>query len=133
MGTIGGNHRAMEPMAARRGVTGRAAQRMRAAVPVAGMRKRFCSARTARTVPLPYWPSTAMARPRRRSSRCMSRTSGPRIPTFRGRDVTFLAVGFAAYLAWPFGGLNPAYLVLLFAAAVAMSLSTTVSSFKKYL
>ena len=45
----------------------------------------------------------------------------------------FLAVGFAAYLAWPFGGLNPAYLVLLFAAAVAMSLSTTVSSFKKYL
>lgn len=37
MGTIGGNHRAMEPMAARRGVTGRAAQRMRAAVPVAGI------------------------------------------------------------------------------------------------
>lgn len=45
----------------------------------------------------------------------------------------FLSVGFGAYLAWPFNGLNPAYLVLLFACAVAISLSTTVSSFKKYL
>ncbi|MCB1893165.1 MAG: DUF4400 domain-containing protein, partial [Rhodocyclaceae bacterium] len=45
----------------------------------------------------------------------------------------FLGVGFAAYLIWPFGGLNPATLVLAFAAAVALSLSTTVSSFKKYL
>ena len=45
----------------------------------------------------------------------------------------FLGVGFAAYLIWPFGGVNPAALVLGFAAAVALSLSTTVSSFKKYL
>lgn len=37
MGSIGGNHRAMEPMATQRGVTGRAAQRMRAALPVAGL------------------------------------------------------------------------------------------------
>ena len=45
----------------------------------------------------------------------------------------FLTVGFGAYLAWPFGGLNPAYMVLTFAAAVALALSTAVSSFKKYL
>lgn len=45
----------------------------------------------------------------------------------------FLTVGFGAYLAWPFGGLNPAYMVLVFAAGVALVLSTTVSSFKKYL
>ena len=45
----------------------------------------------------------------------------------------FLTVGFGAYLAWPFGGLNPAYMVLVFAAAVALALSTAVSSFKKYL
>lgn len=45
----------------------------------------------------------------------------------------FLSVGFGAYLAWPVNGLNPAYLVLIFACAVAISLSTTVSSFKKYL
>ncbi len=45
----------------------------------------------------------------------------------------FLTVGFGAYLAWPFGGINPAYMVLVFAAAVALALSTAVSSFKKYL
>ena len=45
----------------------------------------------------------------------------------------FLTAGFTAYLAWPFGGINPAHLVLLFAVGVAAALSTTVSSFKKYL
>ncbi len=45
----------------------------------------------------------------------------------------FLTAGFTAYLAWPFGGFNPAYLVLAFAILVAASLSTTASTFKKYL
>lgn len=45
----------------------------------------------------------------------------------------FLTAGFTAYLAWPFGGINPAHMVLLFAVGVAAALSTTVSSFKKYL
>ncbi|WP_230971766.1 TIGR03747 family integrating conjugative element membrane protein [Nitrogeniibacter aestuarii] len=45
----------------------------------------------------------------------------------------FLGFGFAAYLVWPFGGVNPAHLLLLFVVAVAVSTSTTISSFKKYL
>ena len=45
----------------------------------------------------------------------------------------FLTAGFTAYLAWPFGGFNPAYLVLIFATLVAAALSTTASTFKKYL
>ncbi|CAI06332.1 MULTISPECIES: TIGR03747 family integrating conjugative element membrane protein [Aromatoleum] len=45
----------------------------------------------------------------------------------------FLTAGFTAYLAWPFGGFNPAYLVLVFALLVAASVSTTASTFKKYL
>lgn len=45
----------------------------------------------------------------------------------------FLTAGFTAYLAWPFGGFNPAYLVLAFAILVAASVSTTASTFKKYL
>lgn len=44
-----------------------------------------------------------------------------------------LAGGFALYLAWPFGGFNPSYMVLACTALVAASLSLTVSSFKKYL
>jgi integrating conjugative element membrane protein (TIGR03747 family) len=45
----------------------------------------------------------------------------------------FLTGGFALYLAWPFGGFNPAYMVLVFATLVAASLSVTGASFKKYL
>jgi len=43
-----------------------------------------------------------------------------------------LTGGFGLYLAWPIGGFNPAYMVLVFTALVAASLSVTVSSFKKY-
>ena len=45
----------------------------------------------------------------------------------------FLTAGFTAYLAWPFDGFNPAYLVLIFATLVAAAVSTTASTFKKYL
>ncbi len=45
----------------------------------------------------------------------------------------FLTAGFSLYLAWPIGGFNPAWMVLAFAALVAISLSITVASFKKYL
>lgn len=45
----------------------------------------------------------------------------------------FLTAGFALYLSWPVGGFNPAWMVLIFAALVAISLSITVASFKKYL
>lgn len=41
--------------------------------------------------------------------------------------------GFGIYLAWPFGGFNPAYMVLVFTVLVAASLSMYVSTFKKYL
>lgn len=44
-----------------------------------------------------------------------------------------LTGGFALYLTWPFGGFNPAYMVLAFSVLVAATLSTTVASFKKYL
>ncbi|MFP5476087.1 MAG: DUF4400 domain-containing protein [Gammaproteobacteria bacterium] len=44
-----------------------------------------------------------------------------------------LTGGFGLYLAWPFGGFNPAYMVLVFTVLVAMSLSTTLAAFKKYL
>lgn len=43
-----------------------------------------------------------------------------------------LTGGFGLYLAWPFGGFNPAYMVLVFTVLVAASLSTTVAAFKKY-
>lgn len=43
-----------------------------------------------------------------------------------------LTGGFGIYLAWPFGGFNPAYMVLIFTVLVAATLSTTVGSFKKY-
>ena len=42
------------------------------------------------------------------------------------------AGGFGLYLTWPFGGFNPAYMVLVFTVLVAATLSTTVASFKKY-
>ena len=44
-----------------------------------------------------------------------------------------LTGGFGLYLTWPFGGFNPAYMVLVFTVLVAATLSTTVASFKKYL
>lgn len=44
-----------------------------------------------------------------------------------------LTGGFGLYLAWPFGGFNPAYMVLVFAVLVAATLSTTVAAFKKYI
>ena len=43
-----------------------------------------------------------------------------------------LTGGFGLYLTWPFGGFNPAYMVLVFTVLVAATLSTTVGSFKKY-
>lgn len=43
-----------------------------------------------------------------------------------------LTGGFSLYLAWPFGGFNPAYMVLVFTVLVAFTMSTTVAAFKKY-
>lgn len=43
-----------------------------------------------------------------------------------------LTAGFAIYLTWPFGGINPTYMVLVFTVLVAFTLSVTVASFKKY-
>lgn len=43
-----------------------------------------------------------------------------------------LTGGFGLYLTWPFGGFNPAYMVLVFTVLVAAVLSTTVAAFKKY-
>ena len=43
-----------------------------------------------------------------------------------------LTGGFGLYLAWPFGGFNPALMVLVFTVLTAMTLSTTVAAFKKY-
>lgn len=43
-----------------------------------------------------------------------------------------LTGGFGLYLSWPFGGFNPAYMVLVFTVLVAFTLSTTVAAFKKY-
>ncbi len=43
-----------------------------------------------------------------------------------------LTGGFGLYLSWPFGGFNPAYMVLVFTVLVAATLSTTVAAFKKY-
>lgn len=43
-----------------------------------------------------------------------------------------LTGGFGLYLSWPFGGFNPAYMVLVFAVLVAATLSATVAAFKKY-
>ncbi len=70
--------------------------------------------------------------------RDLRRWGGGRESSFvyhRAKKVTLWALtgGFALYLAWPIGGFNPAYMVLVFTALVAWSLSITVSSFKKYL
>lgn len=43
-----------------------------------------------------------------------------------------LTGGFGLYLSWPFGGFNPAFMVLVFTFLVAITLSTTVAAFKKY-
>ncbi|WP_370590594.1 DUF4400 domain-containing protein [Xylophilus sp. ASV27] len=43
-----------------------------------------------------------------------------------------LTGGFGLYLSWPFGGFNPAYMVMVFTVLVAATLSTTVGAFKKY-
>ncbi|QIL80326.1 DUF4400 domain-containing protein [Diaphorobacter sp. HDW4A] len=43
-----------------------------------------------------------------------------------------LSGGFGLYLMWPFGGFNPAYMVLVFTVLVAATLSTTIAAFKKY-
>ncbi len=43
-----------------------------------------------------------------------------------------LTGGFVLYLSWPFGGFNPAYMVLVFTVLVGATLSTTLSAFKKY-
>lgn len=43
-----------------------------------------------------------------------------------------LTGGFGLYLSWPFGGFNPAHMVLVFTVLVAVTLSTTVGAFKKY-
>jgi len=43
-----------------------------------------------------------------------------------------LTGGFTLYLSWPFGGFDPALMVLVFTALVAFSLSTTLATFKKY-
>jgi integrating conjugative element membrane protein (TIGR03747 family) len=40
--------------------------------------------------------------------------------------------GFSLYLAWPFGGFDPAVMVLVFTVLTAITLSTTVATFKKY-
>jgi len=44
-----------------------------------------------------------------------------------------LTGGFGLYLSWPFGGFNPAYMVLVFTVLVAATLSTSVGAYKKYL
>jgi integrating conjugative element membrane protein (TIGR03747 family) len=51
------------------------------------------------------------------------------------KALTYVAMGggFSLYLAWPTGGFNPAYMVLVFTVLSAYFLSLTVSSFKKYL
>lgn len=43
-----------------------------------------------------------------------------------------LTGGFGLYLAWPFGGFNPAYMVFVFTMLVAFTMSTAVAAFKKY-
>jgi integrating conjugative element membrane protein (TIGR03747 family) len=43
-----------------------------------------------------------------------------------------LTGGFGLYLAWPFGGFNPAYMVFVFTVLVAFTMSTAVAAFKKY-
>jgi integrating conjugative element membrane protein (TIGR03747 family) len=51
------------------------------------------------------------------------------------KAMTYMAMGggFSLYLAWPTGGFNPAYMVLVFTVLSAYFLSLTVASFKKYL
>jgi integrating conjugative element membrane protein (TIGR03747 family) len=44
-----------------------------------------------------------------------------------------LSSGFAIYLAWPFGGVNPVVAVTALCVLAALTMSITVSSFKKYL
>lgn len=70
--------------------------------------------------------------------RDLRRWGGGRESSFvyhRAKKATIWSIsgGFAIYLAWPFGGFNPAYMVLIFTVLVACSLSLYVSTFKKYL
>lgn len=70
--------------------------------------------------------------------RDLRRWGGGRESSFvyhRAKKATVWSIsgGFAIYLAWPFGGFNPAYMVLIFTILVAASLSMYVSTFKKYL
>jgi integrating conjugative element membrane protein (TIGR03747 family) len=44
-----------------------------------------------------------------------------------------LGGGFSLYLAWPTGGFNPGYMVLVFTVLTAYFLSLTIFSFKKYI
>lgn len=69
--------------------------------------------------------------------RDLRRWSGGRESSFiyhHAKRYTSLALtsGFGLYLAWPFGGFNPALMVLVFTVLVAASLSTTIAAFKKY-
>jgi integrating conjugative element membrane protein (TIGR03747 family) len=70
--------------------------------------------------------------------RDLRRWGGGRESSFvyhRAKKATVWSIsgGFGIYLAWPFGGFNPAYMVLIFTVLVAASLSMYVSTFKKYL
>lgn len=70
--------------------------------------------------------------------RDLRRWGGGRESSFvyhRAKKATVWSIsgGFGIYLAWPFGGFNPAYMVLVFTVLVAASLSMYVSTFKKYL
>ena len=69
--------------------------------------------------------------------RDLRRWSGGRESSFvyhhaKRYTVWALTGGFGLYLTWPFGGFNPAYMVLVFTVLVAATLSTTVAAFKKY-
>lgn len=44
-----------------------------------------------------------------------------------------LSMGFALYLGWPFSGMNPIYLLLIFGLLTAFALAVTCATFKKYL
>ena len=70
--------------------------------------------------------------------RDLRRWGGGRESSFvyhRAKKATVWSIsgGFGIYLAWPFGGFNPAYMVLIFTVLVAASLSMYVGTFKKYL
>lgn len=70
--------------------------------------------------------------------RDLRRWSGGRESSFiyhhaKRYTVWALTGGFGLYLTWPFGGFNPAYMVLVFTVLVAATLSTTVAALKKYM